>query len=278
MKKIFLTIMLLGAITAQSQKINNNLAFEKGKKLEMTITVSSNVTSMGNTTIEAVIERSFDVEDLVNGNAVIEHKIKRIRFSMESMMGAESFDSENEDDRKGEIGKAMEKTLKNKYTMTLDATGKVIDIKKDDDNKTAAKDLNEEMIANILSQVGEGLQTPEVGESSDFKILPDRELTKGEAWTDSTTDRKTTYTVEDITATDIIISFVEEKKVEKKQEMMGNVLTIVSVENSTGTITLDIKSGLLKEKSATTDSTGTIDVMGNTMPVISNTTKKWTVR
>lgn len=278
MKKIFLAIMLLGAITGQSQKINNSLAFEKGKKLEMTITVSSNVTSMGNTRIEAVIERSFDVEDMVNGNAVVEHKIKRIRFSMESMMGAESFDSENEDDRKGEIGKAMEKTLKNKYTMTLDATGKVIDIKKDDDNKTAAKDLNEEMIANILSQVGEGLQTPEVGESSDFKILPDRELTKGEAWTDSTTDRKTTYTVEDITATDIIISFVEEKKVEKKQEIMGNEMTIVSVENSTGTITLDIKSGLLKEKSATTDSTGTLDVMGNTMPVVSNTTKKWTVR
>ena len=55
-------------------------------------------------------------------------------------------------------------------------------------------------------------------------------------------------------------------------------MTIVSVENSTGTITLDIKSGLLKEKSATTDSTGTLDVMGNTMPVVSNTTKKWTVR
>ena len=74
MKKIFLAIMLLGAITGQSQKINNSLAFEKGKKLEMTITVSSNVTSMGNTRIEAVIERNFKRSKILRSTRAAEPK------------------------------------------------------------------------------------------------------------------------------------------------------------------------------------------------------------
>lgn len=278
MKNIFLVVVLAIALPGLSQKINNTLAFEKGKKLEMTVTVNSNVTSMGNTKMDAVIERIFDIEDVVNGNAVVEHKVKRIQFSMESMMGAESFDSENENDRKGEIGKAMEKTLKNKYTMTLDATGKVIDVKMDDDNKKAAKDPNQDMMAGLLSQIGEGLEQPATGDASDFKILPDRELIKGDVWTDSIQDRKTTYTIENITENDITIIFKEEKKIQKKQEMMGREMTINTVENTKGTITLDGKSRLLKEKNAITDSSGTIDVMGQSLPVSSATTKRWVVK
>ena len=278
MKNIFLMTACLLTMNGFSQKINNQLSFEKGKKLEMTLTVNSLSASMGNTTVDAVIERVFDIEDVINGNAVIEHKIKRIQFKMQSIMGAEDFDSEREQDRKGNMGKAFEKTLKSKYTMTIDAYGKILDVKKDDDNKAENNAATNDMIANILAQSGAGIKEPVAGEGSDFMILPAGESGSGDSWTDSLENGIGHYTIEAITDSTIVIQLNEEIQVNQKQEMMGNEINIITVEKSTGTILLDRKTKLLKEKNVTSTAEGTISAMGHTMPINTKTTKKWVVR
>ena len=78
MKNIVLAACLVFSLSSYAQKVSNNLQFEKGKKLELIYKANSTSTSMGETKMDVNITRSFDVEDVVNGNAVIEHKIKRI--------------------------------------------------------------------------------------------------------------------------------------------------------------------------------------------------------
>ena len=140
MKQFFLVAAVAISVTGFSQKINNKLLFQKGQKLEMVSKVNSVVSMemMGqsmDTKIDATITRSFDVEDVANGAATIEHKMKRMQMSFESpMAGSQSFDSDKEADMKGDGGKAMEKALKNKYSMTVDAGGKITAVKSDDDN------------------------------------------------------------------------------------------------------------------------------------------------
>src|SRR3712207_393258 len=140
MKQFFLVAALAISVTGFSQKVSNKLAFQKGQKLEMITKVNSVVSMemMGQsmeTKVDATVTRSFDIEDVANGVATIDHKMKRMQMSIEApMAGAQSFDSDNEADMKGEGGKQMEKALKNKYTMSVDALGNVTAIKADDDN------------------------------------------------------------------------------------------------------------------------------------------------
>lgn len=280
MKKIFLLASVAFTFNAFSQKVNNQLSFQKGQKLEMEVKVNSVISQGmgGDTKVDAIITRSFDVNDVANSNATIEHKIKRVQVNFEApMMGAQSFDSDKEADMKSEQGKQMEKVLKNKYSMTIDATGRVSAIKTDDDNpNTDSK--NADMMANLLGQFASGLEVPKVGDKSDFAILPSKELGKGDNWTDSSQNAKAVYTVSDINDNEIIIDYTETGKTEKKQEAMGMEILISSTEKSTGKITLDRKTGLLKTKTTTINSEGTMEVMGQTVPVTTNTTRTITVK
>jgi hypothetical protein len=230
--------------------------------------------------MDVTITRAFDVEDASNSMAKIEHKVKRLQMNMEApMMGAQTFDSEKESDMKGEGGKAAEKALKNKYSMTLDASGKITAVKADDNNpnKSGVKDSNDPM-TNGLSQLGEGMDLPKVGDAIDFKILPDRAVSKGESWTVNGNKSKATYTLTDVTANEVIINYTEEATIERTQSMQGMDMTINSKDKTTGKIILDKQTNLLKEKTATTVSEGTMEMMGQTIPMNTKINKTVTIK
>lgn len=285
MKQFFLMGLLAFSATGFSQKVTNKLSFQKGQKLEMVTKINTlvSIEMMGqamDTKIEATVTRLFDVADVTAGVATIEHKMKRMQMNIEApMAGAQTFDSENEADMKGEGGKAMEKALKNKYTVSVDAMGKVTAIKADDDNpnKTGAAPQATDMFGGSMGQQA-GAVLPKVGDASEFKILPNREVSKGETWTDSTKGTKATYTIADITSTDVIINFTEEGKTERKQEANGMELKITTKDKTTGKITLDAKTGLLKEKTGVTDSQGTMEIMGQEAPMTTKTTTTTTTK
>jgi len=285
MKKIFLLASVLFSLCGFSQTVNNTLTFKKGQKLEMVSKVNSVISMemMGQameTKIDATITKHFDIENADNAMATIEHKMKRIQMSIESpITGANSLDSDNEKDMKGDGGKEMEKALKNKYTMTVDAKGKITNVKADDNNpnKTEAK-ASEGMMANAMSQVAGGMTLPKAGDLSDFSILPDQNLAKGATWADSTKASKTVYTVSDITDAEIIVDYIENGTSERVQEGNGMEIKISAKEKTTGKIMLDRKTGLLKEKTGVTESEGTMEMMGQTLPMTTKTQKTITVK
>ena len=289
MKQFFLMAALAISITGFSQKVSNKLSFQKGQKLEMVSKVNSIVSMemMGqtmDTKIDATITRLFDVEDVANGAATIEHKMKRMQMSFESPMagGAQSFDSDKEADMKGEAGKAMEKALKNKYAMTLDPSGKITAIKADDDNPNKSEKKVDvaagDMMSGAMAGMADGMGLPSAGDFSEFKVLPEAGATKGGTWTDTAEGKKAVYTVTDVTDADVIINYTEEGTTSKTQEANGMELKISSKDKTTGKIILDKKSGLLKERTATTDSEGTMEIMGQSVPMTTKVTKVTTVK
>ncbi len=285
MKHFFLVAAVALSLTSSSQKVNNKLQFQKGQKLEMVSKVNSVVSMemMGqsmDTKIDATITRSFDVEDIANGAATIEHKMKRMQMSFESpMAGNQSFDSDKEADMKGDGGKAMEKALKNKYSLTVDATGKITAVKADDDNPNKVDKMESgDMMSGAMAGMAEGMTLPKAGDASDFKVLPDTEIAKGGTWTDTTGGKKAMYTVTDVTDSNIIVDYTEEGNTERTQNANGMELKISSKDKTTGKITLDKKTGLMKERSATTNSEGTMDIMGQSVPMTTKITKVTTVK
>lgn len=289
MKQVLFVLFISISVTAFSQKVSKQLNFPKGQKLEMVTEVKSVMAQemMGQAmefNINAVVTRMFDIEDVTPAGAVIEHKVKRMQFNFDGMGQSQSFDSENEKDMKGEMGKVVEKSIKNKYTMTVDQTGKITTVIADDDNpnKPASKE-DADMMGNMMSQFASGMDIPKIGDITDLSILPNREIGKGESWTDSLSKDKDekgkiTYTISDITDNEILLDFTEEKSLVKTQETQGMEITITTKDRTTGKIVLDKKSGLLKQSNSTTNSEGTVEVMGQSMPMTTKVTKKVTVK
>ena len=275
MKKAFLLVLLAGSMAVQAQKVSNKLAFQKGQKLEVTTQVSSVATQelMGQTmdiNVAATLNQSYDVEDVTGGNAVIEHKVKRLQMNFEGMGQSQKFDSENEADMKSEMGKAAEKSLKNKYTMTVDATGKVVSVKADDNNPNTGN-TEGDMMGQMLSQLSLGLDLPKAVDPTPFKILPATgDVAKGTTWTDSLTNGDkgfNKYTVTDVTATEVLIDVTGQSTTTKVQEAQGMEMTINMTNKMAGKITLDKKTGIMKQRAITTDGNGSVEVAGQSIPV-----------
>ena len=286
-KILFAAVIALAATTGFAQKINNKLSFKKGQKLEfVTETVKkSSMEMMGQpmeSTVNSSVTEIFDVQDVNNNGATIEHKVKRLVFTMEGMGQTQSFDSEKENDLKGELGKMFEKSLKDKYTMTIDATGKVSTVKADDDNPNASKNEMDGISALMTGQMGLNLGIPKTGDATQFKILPDKEVNQGDTWMDSSSTEATkkiiTYTINSITSNEILLDYKEEVTISSKQQIMGTDATINSKEMVTGKIILDKTTGLLKQKTATVDAKGNLEAQGMTLPSSSKTTITITVK
>jgi hypothetical protein len=288
MKKILLIASIALSINGFAQKVNGKLNFQKGQKLEM-ITETKKTTSMElmgqamETTVNSTVTEVFDIEDANAASATIEHKIKRMVFTAEGMGNSQSFDSEKEEDRKGEMGKIMEKSLKNKYKMTVDAYGKITSLKADDDNPNATKNSEADAMAGLAStQLGFNLGLPKTGDASVFKILPAKEIAQGDTWTDSSSANgqkiTTAYKVNSITATDIILDYTSDISINTTQQIMGTDASIKSDDKVTGQITLDKTTGLLKQKTAMIDSRATMEAQGMSIPSTGKTTVAITVK
>ncbi|RYY98222.1 MAG: hypothetical protein EOO11_08730 [Chitinophagaceae bacterium] len=279
MKKVFLLGALALSLAGQAQKVTVKPSFTKGQKLEV-VTKANTVLSIempGQTMenkIDATITRSFDIEDASASGATIEHKIKRMQMNFSSPMGAQKFDSESEADMKSEGGKAAEKALKNKYTLTVDGNGKITHVKLDDKNPNTEESKG--MMSSAVEQMGAG-GVPKIGSSTELTILPVGGVAKGDTWSDSTNSTKSSYTVSDITADEVIVTFTTEGKTERTQEANGMEISINSVDKSTGTIKVDLKSGIMKERVSTTNSEGTMEVMGQSVPMTTKTEATVTV-
>lgn len=281
MKKAVLSAMVLCSLLSQAQKVSNKLQFQKGQKLEMQTTIKSQSQMMGQSIdINVNSTRLLNVQAVAGGNATIENKIKHLQFNVDAMGQNKTYDSDKEEDRTSEMGKGMEKGLKNTYTMTVDPYGKVTAVKAADDNPNNAKDsaAGQDMMSGMMEGLMEGFNLPKVGDETEFAILPAKEVSKGESWTDTAsanqdTKRKATYTVSNITGNDIIVSYTEDVSTKTTKENMGMQVDIDKQDKNTGTITLNRKTGLLKQKTVSTETSGKASVMGQEVPLDSKSTK-----
>lgn len=275
MKQFFGLICIVASLTSFAQS-SNKLNFSKGQKLEMIAKIKAVVTQdvMGQSmdvNINSIINRSFDIEDVKNGVATIEHKVKRVQFNFDAMGQSQAFDSEKEEDMKGEMGKSMEKNIKNKYTLTVNPEGSIVSVKADNDNANKTAEKGADMMANMMGQIAEGLDVPKAGDLFPLQLKSKGTVAKGQTWTDSVTTGETgliTYKVNDVTASDVLIDYSSETSTKKKQDVGNGMSMDISIKNMvTGKITLDKKSGLVKERTVETNGSGTMEVMGQTIPM-----------
>jgi hypothetical protein len=286
MKKSAFLIIAIAVIISQGygQKVSGKLNFKKGEKIEASSITKSLISqeAMGQK-IEFNVQRDitevYEIVDVNAGMATMNHKIKRIALNMEGMGQSQSFDTDKKDSMEGKPVSPLQDALSKKYEATIDKQGTITAVKNITEDSSKVAEPGSDMVVNLLKLLGPTIQLPAQpvkGDASLFKILPLKDLSKNESWTDSTITSEgkevTTYTLKDITQTDLLVDYTTQSNSSVKGDMMGMETTTTLVNKTKGNITIDKATGIIKQKIGTTESTGTVDMMGQSVPLTATST------
>jgi hypothetical protein len=283
MKKIIFFLVLFTWLHPHAQTINNNLRFKKGEQYQIAseskTTVSQDI--MGQSvdfTIKMEVLEVYEVKDVNKKEAVLFHKVKKIKMTTEGMGGGKTFDSDIPGDMNDEIAAPLKEILTKTFEISVDNTGKITGIKSEagHQNDSLSQNMNSMLPGKLFLDLD-----PKINQPSVFKIFPDKAVAKGDNWSDSTITKNskqlTSYTLKDITETDIIIDFKTTSETEANTEAMGMQTSTSTHDTASGKIILDRSTGIIRQKMAVSESSGTVSVMGQTLPIAGKTTVLATV-
>jgi hypothetical protein len=287
LRKIFLPLLVIfTAPRLQSQTNIGKLTFEKGQRFEILLDIKSKIVqqAMGQTidfTANANTHHSYKVTNATEDNTTLNHQIDTITFNFDGWGQKVKFNSANEKDMKSMFGKPMKDVLDKRFSIIIDPTGNTL-MAIPEKIKLADMDSRMALFASLLKDVTDLVQPPAKGSASFFKILPASETATGSNWTESTESEnnkaETTYTLAAITDSTIVIHFTGISTTTGKAEMMGQEMTTTMNNKHTGKIIADKVTGIIKEKTIKTESSGTTEGAFGSVPVTSNTTTIITVR
>jgi hypothetical protein len=282
MKQILLLFaVIFTALVCQSQKISGKLNFQQGQDLGVIMEVKTTISqeAMGQAidfNIDGIATHSYKVTNATDDNSTLRHEVKRIQFNFEGMGQKRPFDSNNEKDMEGPMGKPVRETLNKTFDMILDPTGKVM-LVQPEKMEPVQMDDRMKLIAGMLKDLLDVVQPPQKGSNSFFKVLPDYKVGKGDTWKESYQTEAgrfdNEYTLSDITDSTLTIDMAGTSVTTTKMEIMTGMEITTTLNNKiTGKIILDKVTGIIRQRSSTTESTGTTEGMGGATPITSRNT------
>ena len=135
------------------------------------------------------------------------------------------------------------------------------------------------MMGNMLGQ--DGGEEREGANFSALANLPAKGAKVGESWTDSAVDNETkvytTYTLKEVKGNDGVVSMSGNMNVNREMEQQGMTLQVSMQGTILGEYIFDVATGIIKSKKANTKATGTVEAMGQSIPMTVDTTVTSTI-
>ncbi len=264
MKKIFFSFFTLFFSYTFAQN-NNQLVLKKDQVITGTFNTDSDADfEMGSMKTNSNSTIKMRVIGETDKTYIICNEITHMKTTAEGMGQSSSFDSDNADDKKSELGKQISEKINHPDTISIDKkTGKIIPSKKKDSKEKEEGDSN---IMESFSGSGGGNQTA----SEAFLIIPDDKKT-GDFWIDSTSaegiSTKKVYTIISIENQIATIQVNGIISGSSTQEIQGNDADVTINATISGQITSNIISGLVMSNNIDINMNNTISIMGKEMQV-----------
>lgn len=264
--------MVCASLCGNAQTASNKLTFQKGKTYEVTSTMDVNTQSqMGDIPVNVTMVEQYTVNNVTPKSIQLTKTPKRMKMNI-SMMGRDmKADSDNPQDLEGQLGGPMKEVLNRKTDFTVDQYGTVTLVKADE--KKSGEQAGGGMMGMMMPGMNMGGEALAAGQPSLFKVLPARVVAKGDTWTDSTgagdNKSRTSYTVKDITDSEILLDFTGDLKSKGTQTQMGMSVDVSTSGTVSGTVVLDKASGLLKQKTVVSNVNSAINMSGNELTATS---------
>ena len=128
------------------------------------------------------------------------------------------------------------------------------------------------------------LSTREEKEGSAFNSIaniPLKGVKVGESWSDSSNDVSgkvvTTYTLKEVNGGSALVALTANNTINREMDQQGMTVQMDMTGTTIGEYTFDLATGIIKTRKATTKSSGTVGVAGQSMPVSIETVVESTV-
>jgi len=250
------TIMLLNFVAMGQTKITVNA----GQKIHLVNNTMSNITQSvqgndmeikSNTTLDLDVEVKEATPDIHLSNT-----ITRLQLKSEAMGNTTNFDSDKQEDKDGQIGQLLKDVMGKPLDMFLTVKGETVK------NKNV-NDPSVETAKNLISNLEDlGLE---------LLLAVPATMKAGDVWvneinTDSSNKKKTNYTVKSGNLTEVVVSFTGTETAKKAKTMRGMDAIITFNSSFSGEITVEAKTGIIKQKTTITEAKGITEVMGQSIP------------
>ena len=209
---------------------------------------------------ELTTKYSIEVKDIKDNNYNLSNTFTKMKAKMSAMGNDVNFDSDKKEDMAGEYAASFKDIINQPKEVVIDKSGKILNSKKEEPKPVNAQpDIMKMMIEQLL---GDPEETG-YGVNLAFVSTPSK-ISTGYNWTDSSNkegiQRSTTYTVKEIKGTDAVITITGILNTDAKSQMQGMDIVNKSKGNLKGEEILDITTGVIKERTTTLESAGTISI------------------
>ena len=206
----------------------------------------------------------------------LSNTVTKLKTDMDFMGQQTNYDSDKPADNESETGKAVAAKLNKPDTLLLDKlTGKVTRNKKSTEEMPEVNQGNP--LAGLMSSMNSSADVQVVENA--FFIIPAGKKT-GDSWSDSTSDKsmksKRIFTIKSIEGNTATISYSGTIDVSGNQEIQGSEVAITMNTKLTGEIIFNPTTNLVSKRTMNSDINGTIEMMGQAMPVTAKVESSFT--
>jgi hypothetical protein len=267
-----------------AQAPTNLLELKKGQKLQIgnevkTITSMEMMGQPMEITINATTSSEAEVKDKKDTSYLLNSTVKRVTLNGNMMGQPLTFDSDKKEDLEGDMGKGFKDLINVPKEIEISNHAKLIASPKKDEVKQADAAAGPDMM-NMMKGLTGAENDDSYGATTAFSLIPSGAKT-GDTWSDSTiTDGdkvRRTYTVKEVNGKEAKVQLSGTQTSTKKVEQMGMEVTITMENKLSGEATIDITTGILKQKTYIVDGTGFSEMMGQNIPMTIKTTTTTTV-
>lgn len=257
---------------------SGNLVLNKGQKflVENKVTANSTQEMMGQTMdskADIFTSNNFEVKDTKDNNYNLTNTFTKVTAAMSAMGQDMNFDSDKKEDMDGEMGSSMKDFINHPKDILVDKTGKILTEKKVDSSAKGSGMMSMMMNQFLGNSEEAGLNT--------FRIIP-KKSGAGYSWTDSSSNdgikKITTYNIKEIKGSDAIIDITGTLNTDTKSEMQGMEISSKTTGTLKGEETVDINTGIVKQRTTTIESKGNIEAMGQNLPMSTKLTTVTSVK
>lgn len=270
---LFIAAVSIAQPSATNSNSNNKLKLSNGQKIivESTTLIEASFGMGMELNSNSTAVNSLQVKNILDKVSTVSNTLTKLKVDMNMMGQPNNYDSENKAGNNTDMAKIFDERLNKTVDVDIDNnTGLAIEQKKiikakDTEGANPADDL-----LKMFSNTSDDAMV-----SGAFEIIPGGKSI-GDKWSDTTLAKDLkiirTYSLKSITGNEAIIQLDIVAKAVNMLNFQEMEFEIKSETKTTGEIITDISTGLVKKRTSISDITGSLQMMGQDMPISAKST------
>ena len=215
---------------------------------------------------------ALEVKNSSPDNYIISNTLTKLKMNTNMMGQANNYDSENKSGNNEDISKVFDDKLNKPVDITIDNTSGLAVAEK---KKQSQADVDETNATADIMKIFSDNASDDAIVSGAFEMVPKGKAI-GDSWADTAISKEMktirTYTLKSISGNEAVIQSNVISTAVNKLNFQEMEFEVKSETKTNGEILTDISTGLVKKRTSVADITGSIQMMGQDMPISAKAT------